>query len=103
MTEEEKEKLQELLHEYQDVISSDELYLGLTDLVEHCIETGDAKPCRQALRRTPAAYAHIVDEQVQLMLKQGIIFNLQCLIGVQMWCWSKRKTIRTGSAWTSER
>ena len=73
VTEEEKEKLKKLLYEYQDVISSDELDLGLTNLVEHCIETGDAKPCRQALRRTPAAYAHIVDEQVQLMLRQGII------------------------------
>ena len=73
VTEEEKEKLKELLLEYQDTISSDELDLGLTSLVEHCIDTGDAKPCRQALRRTPAAYAHIMDEQVQLMLKQGII------------------------------
>ena len=43
VTEEEKEKLQELLYEYQNVISSDKIDLGLTNLVVHRIDTGDAK------------------------------------------------------------
>ena len=41
--------------------------------MEHRIDTGDAKPVRQSLRRMPAAYSHIIDEQIELMLKQGII------------------------------
>ena len=68
-----KLKLRQLLEEYQDIISSDEIDLGKTDLVEHRIDTGDAKPVRQSLRRMPAAYSHIIDEQIELMLKQGII------------------------------
>ena len=31
--------------------------LGLTNLVEHHIETGDAKPLKQPPRRVPMAYA----------------------------------------------
>ena len=73
INEKDKIKLRILLQEYEDVISCDELDLGLTDVVEHSIDTGNAKPCRQALRRAPAAYANVVEEQVQLMLKQGII------------------------------
>ena len=68
-----KVKLRQLLEEYQDIISSDEIDLGKTDLVEHRIDTGDAKPVRHSLRRMPAAYSHIIDEQIELMLKQGII------------------------------
>ena len=51
VTDEEKENLKELLLEYQDVISSDELDLGLTNLVEHCIETGDAKAVSSSLEK----------------------------------------------------
>ena len=70
---EDKQRFKALLEEYQDIISSDEYDLGRTDLVEHCIDTGNARPVRQTLRRMPAAYANIIDEQIKLMLKQGII------------------------------
>ena len=73
VSEEEKIELRRLLESYEDVISCDEMDLGLTDVVEHCIDTGEARPCRQPLRRTPAAYSKIIEDQIQLMLKQGII------------------------------
>ena len=68
-----KEKLRTMLNEYKDIISSDEFDLGRTDIVEHRIDTGDARPVRQTLRRTPEAYSHIIDEQLEILLKQGII------------------------------
>ena len=68
-----KAQLKDLLTEYKDIISSDELDLGRTELVEHRIDTGDARPVRQTLRRSPAAYAHIIDEQLETLMKQGII------------------------------
>ena len=73
VTAEYKTQLKDLLTEYKDIISSDELDLGRTELVEHRIDTGDARPVRQTLRRSPAAYAHIIDEQLETLMKQGII------------------------------
>ena len=71
--EEHKQELREMLKEYKDIISSDEFDLGRTDIVEHRIDTGDARPVRQTLRRTPEAYSHIIDDQLEILLKQEII------------------------------
>ena len=68
-----KEELRAMLNEYKDIISSDEFDLGRTSIVEHRIDTGDARSVRQTLRRTPEAYSHIIDDQLEILLKQGII------------------------------
>ena len=47
----------ELLQKFSDIISKNDTDLGLTKLVEHHIETGDAKPLKQPPRRVPMAYA----------------------------------------------
>lgn len=46
---------------------------GSTDLIEMSIETGDATPVRQPLRRTPFAARQEVAEQLVKMQSQGII------------------------------
>ena len=51
-----REKLRQLLKRYSSVISLHELDLGWTDLVTHTIDTGDARPIRQQLRRHPPAH-----------------------------------------------
>ena len=50
VTEKDKARLWSLLHEYKGVFSRSEYDLGQTDLVEHEIHTGDARPVKQALR-----------------------------------------------------
>jgi len=51
VTKEQEEKLKELLRKYSDVFSKNELDFGKTTLANHRIDTGDARPMRQTLRR----------------------------------------------------
>jgi len=68
-----KVKLRQLLMRYSSVFSKDELDLGFTDLVTHRIDTGDARPVRQQLRRYPPAHLDVIDQHLQDMQRQGII------------------------------
>ena len=73
VTEEEKQELKGVLHEFADVFSRSEFDLGCTGLAEHSIDTGSARPIRQTLRRQPFAHIETIDKQVSEMLKSGII------------------------------
>ena len=55
------------------MFSHSEFDLGKTDLVEHEIDTGEARPIRQTLRRQPYSRLPHIDAQVDTMLRQGII------------------------------
>ena len=68
-----KQKLKTLLLKYKGAISWNEYDLGYTDLVQHSIPTTEGPPVRQKLRRFPPEHAAIIDKQVDVMLKQGII------------------------------
>jgi len=71
--EEYKIKLRQLLLRNSAAFSKNELDLGFTDLVMHRIDTGDARPVRQQLRRYPPAHLDIIDQHLQDMQRQGII------------------------------
>jgi hypothetical protein len=47
----------ELSPKFSDTFSKNDTDLSLTNLVEHHIDTGDAKPLKQPPRRVPMAYA----------------------------------------------
>ena len=68
-----KQRLKRLLLKYKGAISWNEYDLGYTDLVQHDIPTTEGPPVRQRLRRFPPEHAAIIDKQVDVMLKQGII------------------------------
>lgn len=53
VTLEQKQKLQNLLIEYQNSFSTTSTDMGLTNLVEHKINTGNAPPIKQHPRRLP--------------------------------------------------
>ena len=72
-SESENAKIASLLTEYQDVFSKNDLDLGKTDLYEHMIDTGEAKPVKQPFRRVPLAYADEERKVIDKMLDQGII------------------------------
>jgi hypothetical protein len=40
---------------YKNAFSKDKKDIGTTDMIEHCINTGDARPIRQHPRRIPLA------------------------------------------------
>ena len=65
--------IRKLLIKHADIFSKDEFDIGSTDLVEHEIDTGDAKPMRSAPR--PMAYGLKEGGKVTIgkLLERGII------------------------------
>ena len=70
---EEREKMDNLLNGHQDVFAKSSSELGLTTLVEHKIETGEAVPVKQPPRRLPNSLRTVVEDQVGEMLENNII------------------------------
>ncbi len=66
-------QLGNLLSEFQDVFAKDELDLGSFTSIEHAIDTGDAMPVKQRIRRTPACFAGEEEAQLKKMLGAGVI------------------------------
>jgi len=73
VTEPQRAELARTLREYADVFSTGELDLGETSLAAHRIDTGNANPIRQTLRRQPFHLLDKIDENVQSMFKAGVI------------------------------
>ena len=72
-----QDRLQKLVHMYRHVFSKDEYDLGRAKFVQHHINTGQARPFKQTLRRQPDKYLEIIDQQVEMMKKQGLIEDSQ--------------------------
>jgi len=62
-----------LLCEFADIFSTGPHDLGCTDLVKHRINTGEAPPIRQPLRRFPLLKREEAERVVQEMHGQGVI------------------------------
>ena len=73
VTEEGKHSLRDLLYEFPDVFSSSDSDLGQTGIAQHYIDTGEARPIRQTLRRQPMAHLPQIDTFTEDMLKTGVI------------------------------
>ena len=68
-----KLELRNLMHEYPAVFSTSETDIGVTDLVMHRIDTGDARPARQQLRRQPKPAMEAIDQLIPEMVKADLI------------------------------
>ena len=68
-----KEELASILLKHTNVFSKGEWDLGWTNLVTHTIDTGDARPFRQPMRRYPPVHLKAIDEHLNDMLQQGVI------------------------------
>jgi len=68
---EERLEVVKLLHQYQDVFSRHEYDLGRTTLIEHKIDTSDARPIKQGLRRQPQTSHAIIDEFTSTWRNKG--------------------------------
>jgi len=65
--------LSDILKDHADVFSQSEYDLGRTNIISHHIDTTDARPVRQPLRRYPPAHLEAISTHVDNMLNQGII------------------------------
>jgi transposase InsO family protein len=63
----------QLLSSYSDVFSKDEHDLGICNLTEHVIETGDARPIKQPPRKVPLAFADEDRKALKELMQQGSI------------------------------
>ena len=72
-----RRELTDLLHYYREVISTGDQDLGRCNIVRHGIDTGDAKPIKQPLRRHPPAHDKAIQEHVSTMMEQGVIVPCQ--------------------------
>lgn len=68
LTQEQRRKLESLLIEYQGSLSASSTDKGLTDLVEHKINTGHAPPIKQPPRKIPFAKMQEVKNEINDML-----------------------------------
>jgi len=68
-----RRELRQLLQKYQVAFSVTEQDVGRTNMATHCIDTGNGRPVRQALRRHPPAHESAIRQQVDELLQQGII------------------------------
>lgn len=66
-------QLRSIVTKYSSAFSEGPTDLGWTDMVVHSIDTADAPPFRQPLRRHPIAYQSAIDEQLMELSSQGVI------------------------------
>jgi len=68
-----REKVRDLLVQYKAILSTDEFDIGRTHLVEHKIDTGEARLIRQPLRRQVFAHQQFIKEKTERMMEHGLI------------------------------
>ena len=74
---EQKHQLKELLLQNGDLFALNPSELGVTNAVQHTINTGHSTPIRQQARRIHVALRSKVDNMMEEMLEQGIIQSSQ--------------------------
>ena len=62
-----------ILFQYQDRFSQGDCDLGRFMEIKHRIDTGDARPIRQKMRRTPIGFQEEEDKLLEKMLASGVI------------------------------
>ena len=72
ITSKEKDELYSLLLEYADVFISNPKNPPEAKLVSHVIDTGNAQPVRDKMRRFPPSWTVEIEKQISEMLKNGI-------------------------------
>ena len=73
LTEDQQEKVTQLLIKWQDIFARTKLELGRTHLAEHEIDTGSVAPIKQRVRRLPIHKQDVEAQLVKDMLDQGVI------------------------------
>src|SRR5467141_429855 len=73
LTDRQRDEACRFVQGYPDVFSRHEFDLGRTTLLEHQIETGDARPIKQGLRKQPQVHLGIIDAEVEKMVAGGVV------------------------------
>jgi len=68
-----RQGLKDLLSDYAGTFAKDSTDLGYCDVLQHDIDTGDARPIKQSPRRLPLAACTADDQIFDEMLESGVI------------------------------
>ena len=68
-----QERFRQLLDKYHSVFATSPTDLGITSVIQHEIDTGDARPIRQAPRRPPKAFEHEEEQAIREQLAAGVL------------------------------
>lgn len=66
-------KLKTLLMDFADIFSTDEYDLGLFKGIEHSIDTDNARPIKQRMRRTPPQFLGEEEQHLEKMTKADVM------------------------------
>ena len=66
-------QLKQLLCEFEDVFADHDLDLGCLSSVKHTIDTGDARPFKEKIRRCPLGFENEEERHLKKMLDAGVI------------------------------
>ena len=73
LSESEQVALSQLLREFQDVFSKGDLDIGHFSGFQHRIDTGDAEPFKERMRRTPLGFQEEEEKHLRAMLAADVI------------------------------
>ena len=73
LTVEQRKRLIETIHNKMEAFQWEETDIGLTDIVEHEILTGDSKPIKLKQYKIPQAVQGVLDEQIKELVKNDLI------------------------------
>ena len=73
LTKEERKKFQDFMKDYQNLFVWEPDEFGRTSVIKHTIDTGDALPIKQRFYRTSHQNQLFIKEEIQRMLKNGLI------------------------------
>ena len=73
LTQQHRNKVNDLLNEFDLIFSEGPYDMGRTELVEHTVDTGNHRPIRQGLRRHPLAHLEVINRQVDEMVRNDIV------------------------------
>ena len=68
-----KPQVREIIKEFPNLVAKDLSELGKTNLYQHTIDTGEAKPIKLNPYRTSPRYLEFLKEEIANMLKNGLI------------------------------
>lgn len=73
LSQQERKKVRDLVNRYRSILGSTDGRPGRTSIVRHKIDTGEARPIRQAARRLPQVKKEEAERTLQEMVKDGVV------------------------------
>ena len=96
-TDQERQEIRDLLTEYHDLFTLDDLELGKTSLVKHSIKLTNDTPFKEKYQRIPPHQYEEVKKHLKEMMEIGAIWKSASLQASAVVLVRKKKMVHSGS------